>query len=83
MAKKKVVDTDNAAKFINSERGMYIIAQALFEAIKTLKKVPAPFTEVSNISDMEFLLDNLFPHYKAVLEGMQLMQSTERKRIYK
>jgi len=37
-------------------RERYIITQALVVAIKELEKVPAPFTEISNIADMKHLL---------------------------
>ena len=37
-------------------RDQFIIAQALVLGIQELKKVPAPFTELSNIADMEWLL---------------------------
>jgi len=50
-----------AAAFARSLRGQYIIGQALSVAIKTMKKVPHPHTEVSNIEDMEFLLEHLYP----------------------
>jgi hypothetical protein len=57
-----------ANDFINTARGNYIVAQALYIASKEMKKVPAPHTEYSNISDMEFLLDNLFSNFKAIFE---------------
>ena len=41
-------------------RDQFIIAQALVLGIQELKKVPAPFTELSNILDMEWLLENEF-----------------------
>jgi hypothetical protein len=50
-----------AAVFASSLRGQYIIGQALAVAIETMEKVPAPFTEVSNIGDMQFLLEHLYP----------------------
>lgn len=56
----------NALTLLNSMRGNFILSQALFIAIKELKKVPEPYTEHSNIADMELLLDNIFPIYKVV-----------------
>ena len=53
--------------FINSNRGHFILAQALVVAIKELDKVPGAMKEVSNISDMQFLLDNYFDVYQQVL----------------
>ena len=60
---------EKALELVQSERGLYIIAQALYKAIAVMKDVPpAPRTEVSNIKDMEFILDNLFPQYKTIFE---------------
>lgn len=50
-----------AGAFARSLRGQYIIGQALAVAIETMKKIPSPHTEVSNIEDMEFLLEHLYP----------------------
>ena len=55
------------AGFINSNRGHYILAQALVLAIKELDKVDGAMKEVSNISDMQYLLDNYFDGYQQVL----------------
>ena len=49
-------------------RERYIITQALVVAIQELKKVPAPFTEISNIADMEYLLQTTFAEFAGVLE---------------
>jgi ethanolamine utilization protein EutP (predicted NTPase) len=59
-------ETTQALKFLNSMRGQYIVSQALYHAIQTMEKVPAPHTEVSNIEDMKYLMDNLFPIFKSV-----------------
>jgi len=56
------------AGFINSNRGHYILAQALVLAIKELDKVDGAMKEVSNISDMQYLLDNYFDVYQHVLK---------------
>jgi hypothetical protein len=53
-----------ALNFMCSLRGQYILAQALYVAAETLKKVDEPFTELSNIADMEYLMDNVFPMFK-------------------
>ena len=62
-------------QFLTSPRGMFIISQALFVAIETMKKVEPEYKrELSNIADMEYLLDELFPMYKTVLmikEGIE------------
>ena len=49
-----------AREFLNSFRGRYIISQALHYGIKALEEVPEPYREVSNLSDMTYLQDNLF-----------------------
>jgi hypothetical protein len=59
-------EKDQAMKFLVSMRGQYIVSQALYHAIQTMEKVPAPYTEVSNITDMKYLMDNLFPIFKSV-----------------
>ena len=59
--------TDWQNGFINSNRGHYILAQALVVAIRELDKVPGAMKEISNISDMQFLLDNYFDIYQQVL----------------
>lgn len=52
--------------FANSMRGKYIISQALCLAIKYFKTLPQIQQEPSNMRDMEYLIDNLFPIYRAV-----------------
>ena len=49
--------THIAAEFVTSYRGRLIIGQALKIAIAELEKVQLPHRQVSNISDMEYLLD--------------------------
>ena len=53
-------EMDEAIEFAESLRGNYIIGQALFYAIKELEKVPSPYREVSNISDMKYIRDELY-----------------------
>lgn len=52
--------------FINSNRGHFILAQALVIAIKEMDKVEGAMKEVSNISDMQYLLDNYFDVYQQI-----------------
>lgn len=54
-------DSKDGIEFLQSMRGQYIMAQALVVAIKTMGEVPLPYRESSNISDMKFLLEKLFP----------------------
>ena len=62
-------ELDQAKDFATSMRGQYILSQALCLAIEKMKEVePEHMRETSNISDMEYLRDELFPIYKAVQE---------------
>ena len=51
-------------------RERLIIAQALVVAIDTLKKVPRPYQEVSNILDMEHIVDYYFGEWWGVAKHM-------------
>jgi len=55
-----------AIEFMGGMRGQFILSQALYIAVQELEKVPLPNREASNISDMKYLLDNLFTIYKHV-----------------
>jgi len=46
-------DKEFAIKFIQSPRGQYIMAQALYKAIEVMKAAPEREREYSNIADME------------------------------
>ena len=59
-------ELDQAKEFAISMRGQYILSQALCLAIEKMNEQPENRREVSNISDMEYLRDELFPIYKAV-----------------
>ena len=61
MDNKQIYD---AYKFSMSPRGEYIISQALVVAIEQLKTVPDKQREDSNIADMEYLLDKVYPLFK-------------------
>jgi len=52
-------------------RERYIITQALVVAVKELEKVPAPYTERSNIADMKHLLQTSFAEFAQVVEHVQ------------
>mgnify|MGYP003657124065 CR=1 FL=1 len=65
-------ETDNqAVQFLNSMRGRYIMAQALYYAIKELESIEGIHKEQSNIVDMKFLRDELFNFPKEVFENDQ------------
>ena len=51
-------------------RERLMVAQALVVAIDTLKKVPRPYQEVSNILDMEHIVDYYFGEWWGVAEHM-------------
>ena len=72
---------DEAVKFASSMRGQYIISQALFTAIETMEKVPEVEREESNISDMKYLMDTLFPIFKAVNQAQKSFQEMEGGKI--
>jgi hypothetical protein len=60
-------ELDQAKDFATSMRGQYILSQALCLAIDKLNEVePEHMRESSNISDMEYLRDELFPIFKSV-----------------
>ena len=59
----------NPVEFASSVRGQYIISQALCLAIDKMNDDTAGrphLREDSNIADMEYLRDELFPIYKAI-----------------
>tara|TARA_B100000749_G_C18181031_1_gene363837 strand:- start:22 stop:261 length:240 start_codon:yes stop_codon:yes gene_type:complete len=58
-------------EFKNSPRGQYIIAQALYLGIQKLCEVEGVHREVSNICDMQHLLDVLHPGMEGVLKLLQ------------
>lgn len=63
-------ETDNQpVQFLNSLRGRYIMAQALYYAIKALESIEGIHREKSNILDMKFLRDELFNFPKEVFEN--------------
>jgi len=68
VTKLKHTDMDSwEAGFINSNRGHYILAQALVIAMRELNNVEGAMKEISNIADMQYLLDNYFDMYQQVL----------------
>jgi len=56
----------DARVFQASHRGTFIQAQALYYAIQKLSEVEGVMREVSNIADMQFLLDELYPGYEDI-----------------
>ena len=68
-----------ARDFFTSTRGQYIVGQALHIAIEALESVEGAHKEVSNISDMKFIKEELFPMYSA----LQTESQWKAKLIYK
>ena len=70
-------DYETALNFMLSPRGQYIMGQALWISIDTMKRVPAPYTEHSNIADMEFIMDSVFPMFAQVKKAEQHFQEQQ------
>ena len=56
------------AEFAQSPRGRFIMAQALYYGIKKLSEVEGVLREESNIGDMKYLLDVLYPGFEAIFD---------------
>ena len=73
----KEAERNNALEFMASLRGQYIIAQALHYGIEALNMVEESYREVSNLSDMEYLRDNLYqlfietPQHPIILDSVR------------
>ena len=62
-------ETKKANQFARSLRGHFLISQALVIATKELETAPAPHTDLSNIADMQYLIDYVYPLFKVVDES--------------
>lgn len=49
-----------ALLLLRSSRGQLIMAQVMEHGIKAMKAVPAPYTELSNIEDLEIIRERIF-----------------------
>ena len=58
-------------EFSQSPRGRFIQAQALYYGIKKLSEVEGVMREVSNICDMKYLLDVLYPGYESIFDHIE------------
>lgn len=56
---------NEAVEFLNTIRGKFLISKALYLAIQNLESESA---HQKDIIDMKYLIDNLFPLYKKVVE---------------
>ena len=54
------VETANAVQFLSSIRGQLVMKQALDVAIQNMEAVSEERREVSNISDIRYIRDNIF-----------------------
>ena len=66
--KQKEKEKEEAMNFAGSMRGQFIISQALVLAIKSIEARPKERQEPSNVEDMKYLINNIFPIYKVVHE---------------
>ena len=75
-----MTNKEQALEFLGSMRGQYIMGQALQLAIESLESVePEVMRELSNISDMKLIRDNLFSMGAAV-SSKEAKEETERLR---
>ena len=58
-------------EFAQSPRGKFIQAQALYYGIKKLAEVDGVMREVSNICDMKYLLDVLYPGFEDIFNHIE------------
>ena len=69
-----------AMAFRDSPRGQYLIAQALVIATTELLRVQGAMREVSNITDMQFMLDTLYPGLsKVIKQEYQHLEAVKEK----
>ena len=67
-----------AMKFYISPRGQYIMAQALYYAIRTMKSVePEIMQEKSNIADMEYIREHLFSTFPDMIFQTQSLAGSK------
>ena len=58
-------------EFSQSPRGKFIMAQALYYGMKKLAEVEGVMREVSNICDMKYLLDVLYPGFETIFDHIE------------
>jgi hypothetical protein len=69
----------DALEFLNTLRGQYIMGQALWLAIQTIEARPKIEREPSNVADMRFLMQNLFPMYRDIMVAQKELQAYRKK----
>jgi hypothetical protein len=71
-------DYEAALEFAATWRGQYILSRALVTAIAALENVkPAVMVPRSDINDMRYLMENLWPLYKSVQTAEDTMKAME------
>lgn len=55
-----------AATFLSSTRGSFVVGQALYMAIQELENSPLEERAISDIDDMRYLMESLFPMYAEI-----------------
>ena len=77
-------EKEKAIEFLMSQRGQYLVAQALHYGVIALESVtPKGIQEQSNILDMKYLQDELFPEfsgYFAAVESGAVAEAFEKVR---
>ena len=59
-----------------SPRDKFIQAQVVYYGIKKLAEVEGVMREVSNICDMKYLLDVLYPGYESIFDHIEQQRVT-------
>ena len=66
----------DAVEYRESPRGRFLMAQALYYGIQKLAEVEGVMREVSNICDMKYLLDTLYPGYEDIFKHIDQQRVT-------
>jgi hypothetical protein len=70
---------EDAIQFLFSARGNYIMGQALYTAIEKMNSAPAKKKETSNIMDMIYIMNTLFPMYKELANYQKSMKENKNE----
>ena len=76
MATRSHLEISQAPSFARSPRGRFIIAQALYYGILRLSEVEGVMQEKSNIADMQYLLDTLYPGFADIFAHIEQQRIT-------
>jgi len=72
-----------AIAFANSLRGNFITAKALYFGIKSLDSVRDHTRESSDLKDMQFMFDNLFPGLGRLIENQYNGENLPREMTHR